>query len=430
MKRMICTAMALLLVGCAAKPADVVAITPAPSTPETAPETTAAPAEDSATEESAAATTGGYTAMQMPRIDLRPAVMLAEDDLVSDGYYTICLGGKWGLMKSDGTMLLPCKSNSPVNRCDASDLQWHYFYDTSAEERQTYNDTLAAENAGKLCGGAHDGFYYSWTYDVNRGSVCKSCEVLGGEEEITDEDRMYGEYLPCHRCIWTDEGDGYGYYETTDGGYVFANEDGKLLNDIVYENAGCFYDQLLTPVKLDGKWAYIDRNGSQVTEAVYEPVYGNDYNNNAPQFASPLLYGYAAVCRDGKWGVLDDTGTEYIPCEYEYAAWNGHVLWLKQNGEWQSQTLPSVPKDWTETNLGIEVSPKEMKATDHFWSVTADVGLNLRTGPDTDYDKVTKAPEYTCLQDLGHNDENTWMLTKYAGTYGWVSMEYLKDLSQ
>ena len=92
--------------------------------------------------------------------------------------------------------------------------------------------------------------------------------------------------------------------------------------------------------------------------------------------------------------------------------------------------MPGVPRDWTETDLGIEVFPKEMQATDRFWSVTADVGLNLRTGPDTNYDKIDKAPEYTCLQDLGHNEDNTWMLTKYAGKYGWVSMEYLKDISE
>ena len=97
MKRMICAAMALLLVGCAAKPADAVTNTPAPATAETAPAATAVPAEVSATEESAAAA-GGYTAMQLPRIDLRPGVMLAEDDLVSDGYYTMCQDGKWGLM--------------------------------------------------------------------------------------------------------------------------------------------------------------------------------------------------------------------------------------------------------------------------------------------------------------------------------------------
>lgn len=128
--------------------------------------------------------------------------------------------------------------------------------------------------------------------------------------------------------------------------------------------------------------------------------------------------------------MLDTTGAEYVPCEYEYAAWNGHVLWLKQNGKWQSQTLPGVPNNWMATELGIEEAPAEMEATDTYWLVTADVGLNLRTGPGTDYDKVVKVSEYTRLQDLGHSDNEVWMLTKYAGHYGWVNMEYLELVTQ
>ena len=34
---------------------------------------------------------------------------------------------------------------------------------------------------------------------------------------------------------------------------MLANADGELLNDTVYEDAGCFYDQNLAPVKLNGK---------------------------------------------------------------------------------------------------------------------------------------------------------------------------------
>ena len=212
---------------------------------------------------------------------------------------------------------------------------------------------------------------------------------------------------------------------------MLANADGELLNDTVYEDAGCFYDQNLAPVKLNGKWGYINLQGELVTDTVYEPVYGMDYANNyALRYASPLLNGYAAVCRDGKWGVLDSTGKEYIPCEYEYAAWNGHVLWLKQNGEWQSQRIPGVPKDWTDTKMNIWTYPKELKATDHYWRVTSDVGLNMRVGPGINYNKWQLVPAHTCLQDLGHNEDNTWMLSKYAGWYGWVSMEYLEEVTQ
>ena len=65
-----------------------------------------------------------------------------------------------------------------------------------------------------------------------------------------------------------------------------------------------------------------DRKGNQVTQAVYDAVYGGlDFMRITRQkYASPLLNGYAAICRDGKWGVLDAAGKEYIPCDYAGAA--------------------------------------------------------------------------------------------------------------
>ena len=415
MKRILCAAMILILTGCATKPADPTDIVSTPAamqTPEAAvmpaPEATEAPAvSEPETPETPAAESTSYTAIMLPQRDSYPPVMLAEDDLVSDGYYTMCQNGKWGLMESDGTVLLPCRADYPVRRCAGDTLKWHYVVSDSDENWQAYNDTLAAANAGKLCSGEHDCLLLAWTYDINSGKVSKSAGMLGSEEPLGAVDAMCGEYLPCQRCEWMD-GNGdtnyyyYYYYEIAEaGGYVLANADGELLNDTVYEDAGCFYDQNLAPVKLNGKWGYINLQGELVTDTVYEPVYGMDYANNyALRYASPLLNGYAAVCRDGKWGVLDSTGKEYIPCEYEYAAWNGHVLWLKQNGEWQSQRIPGVPKDWTDTKMNIWTYPKELKATDHYWRVTSDVGLNMRVGPGINYNKWQLVPAHTCLQDL------------------------------
>ena len=418
MKRILCAAMILILTGCATKPADptdIVSTPAATQTPEAAvmpaPEATKAPAvSEPETPETPAAESTSYTAIMLPQRDSYPPVMLAEDDLVSDGYYTMCQNGKWGLMESDGTVLLPCRADYPVRRCAGDTLKWHYVVSDSDENWQAYNDTLAAANAGKLCSGEHDCLLLAWTYDINSGKVSKSAGMLGSEEPLGAVDAMCGEYLPCQRCEWMDgNGDtNYYYYEIAEaGGYVLANADGELLNDTVYEDAGCFYDQNLAPVKLNGKWGYINLQGELVTDTVYEPVYGMDYANNyALRYASPLLNGYAAVCRDGKWGVISSARNEYIPCEYEYAAWNGH------------------------TKMIIWTYPKELKATDHYWRVTSDVGLNMRVGPGTNYNKWQLVPAHTCLQDLGHNEDNTWILSKYAGWYGWVSMEYLEEVTQ
>lgn len=277
MKRILCAAMMLILTGCVTKqtdPTDIVSTPAVTQTPEVAvmpaPEATKTPAvsEPEATETPTAESTS-YTAIMLPMRDTYPPVMLAEDDLVSDGYYTMCQDGKWGLMESDGSVLLPCRADNPVRRCASSTLKWHYVVSASSEDWKTYNDTLAAANAGTLCSGEHDGLLLAWTYDIDSGKVCKSAGMMGDDEPLTDTDKIYGEYLPCQRCVWADGDGDPGYYETAEGGgYVFANADGELLNDTVYEDAGCFYDQNLAPVKLNGKWGYINLQGVLVTDTV------------------------------------------------------------------------------------------------------------------------------------------------------------------
>ena len=300
-------------------------------------------------------------------------------------------------------------------------------------ERSSYEAALAAENAGTLCTGEHDGQSYTWTYDINTGRVCKSAGMMGGAAELNDGDALYGDYLPCVRSVWTSGNGDPDYYTTAEGGgIVFANSDGDLLNGITYASAGCFYDQPLAPVKIGDKWAYLDRNGNQVTQAVYDAVYGglDFYEDYTPKYASPLLNGYAAICRDGKWGVLDAAGKEYIPCDYAGAAWNGHILWLQRDGHWQSRTLPGVPEHWQDAKMRFQVGPKELKATDAFWRVTAAGGLRLRVGPDTSYEKISLVPEYTALQELGRSEDGCWMLTLYGRWHGWVSMDHLEKITQ
>ena len=425
MKRILCTALALLLAGCAAAPEDNIS---APAPTPAATETPAATPETTETPETADA---DYDDIQLQQQDTWSGQQLAQDGLATDGYYTMSLDGKWGLMQSDGTVLLPCLSTRPVERCANGGLRWHYFCTLDTAERQALNETLAAANAGTICTGEHDGMSYAWTYDIDTHRVCKSAGMMGGDVPLDDEDDAYGDYLPCERCVWY-SGDGDpGYYKAAeDGGYVFANANGELLSDAVYEDAGAFYDQPLAPVKLNGKWGYVNLKGEQMTDAVYDPVYGGiDFNGDyTPKYASPFLNLYAAVCRDGKWGVLDATGAEYIPCAYEGAAWNGHILWLKQDGRWQSQTLPGVPEHWQDTKMRFQVGPQDIEATDTFWRVTAEGGLRLRVGPGTEYEKVGLVPENTALQDLGHSSDGKWMLTLYGKWHGWVSMEYLEKI--
>jgi len=200
MKRILCALAILLLAGCASRPADVIG-TPAPTTtPAQTPET-APTSQPDQTDETAASK---YTAIQLQQQDTRSGQLLAQDGLATDGYYTMCMDEKWGLMKSDGTVLLPCISDRPIERCANGCLRWH-FLSTSAPmddaERSSYEAALAAENAGTLCTGEHDGQSYTWTYDINTGRVCKSAGMMGGAAELNDGDALYGDYLPCVRSV-------------------------------------------------------------------------------------------------------------------------------------------------------------------------------------------------------------------------------------
>ena len=81
--------------------------------------------------------------------------------------------------------------------------------------------------------------------------------------------------------------------------------------------ASFFFDEVLAPVQLETGWAYLNRDGNILTEAVYEPTYTDSIRDATPTLAAPLQNGYAAVSRDGLWGLLNANGAEALPCAYE-----------------------------------------------------------------------------------------------------------------
>ena len=145
MKRILCALAILLLAGCASRPADVIG-TPAPTTtPAKTPET-APTSQPDQTDETAASE---YTAIQLQQQDTRSGQLLAQDGLATDGYYTMYMDGKWGLMKSDGTVLLPCISDRPIERCPNGCLRWH-FLSTSAPMDDAERSSYEARSPPKM----------------------------------------------------------------------------------------------------------------------------------------------------------------------------------------------------------------------------------------------------------------------------------------
>ena len=89
-------------------------------------------------------------------------------------------------------------------------------------------------------------------------------------------------------------------------------------------------DKAVFPVKVSGKWGFIDNTGTIVIEPVYDYIYFDkyEYYDNIPDdFAIKInenLYFSAhddliVVLKDGKWGYIDCDGTVILDLIYDFA---------------------------------------------------------------------------------------------------------------
>ena len=451
MKRILCAAMMLILTGCVTKqadPTDIVSTPAVTQTPEVAvmpaPEAIKTPAvsEPEATETPTAESTS-YTAIMLPMRDTYPPVMLAEDDLVSDGYYTMCRDGKWGLMRSDGSEVLPCRAPEPLFECGLGNRHWHDYtnglsWEAADALRKEYARQLQACGDGVICDG-HDGDGYLEFVYLQEHTVSIYSGSLGpGEFSAPTEDDLLrysgsanGPVPTCGGTIHRESDDWY--YFVSNGQYAYRYKDGTAANDSIYTAADFFFDAPLAPAQRDGKWVYLDTAGREVTEPCYDSVYVPDYYTEQPlvyRRAAPLLNGYAPVSRDGKFGLLDSTGAEFVPCAYDGLAWDGGTAWVKLADGWHEYTIPGVTKpdpldDLPESIVAPDTRPTRTDIV--FFSVdTAGERLNVRTGPGLEYDILDKLSDSAQVRLYGAlSTAPGWALVKYGRKCGWVSQDFL-----
>lgn len=285
---------------------------------------------------------------------------------ILEGYFTVSKDGKWGLIRADGTELLPCLAETPVRNCGAAD---HWIWNVPGmgwDEIDAYTAELEQQGEPGLCGG-HGGSTIYFVYDLDVPGLdhtaldtkgYKAYETGDGPRslmDITDEMwETYGDLLPVYNAHEVG-GEGDPVYPSEpvvsmrgDGVqviYQYISREGWGLLPAEVQTAGYFLDEALAPIQLtNGRWAYLGRDSQEpVTAAVYEATYdcARDLETweytDAPLYAAHLQNGYAAVCRDGAWGLLGSDGSEIIPCEKQDVAWEGTTLWIKDDAGWQDR---------------------------------------------------------------------------------------------
>lgn len=457
---MLCAA--ALLAGCAAAPATSAA------TQESAVQ---APAAAPATPESAGALTPvGNTVLDYDAI--QPILQHSDSGparQMTTGYFTMEKDGLWGVLRADGTEVLPCENDGPV-------LMWYNTFIWRSLAMRALPDDAYAQfdslwtattdqllaNGDPCLDDAHDGTILWFYLDTDLAPSTPerytgSAGSMSTGAALESDYALYGAWLPCRLvttyAVAADDPD-YGLScppgtrlpisfrdhstDTTTFSYSFCNREGQRLADgAVFDDAGWFGAETIAPAARDGKWGYVSAEGPLVTDFVYDgitventAIYGYDLRCT---FSPQASGGYAAVCRGGKWGVIDAGGQEIVPCAYGGAAnYRGNV-WLKESGGWRLYALPGAGSTAPTLDLGSIVAPDTVipYAEWRTFTATADSGLVLRAGPGTGYPRLDTIPKGASLDNIGESAAAPgWMLTYFwggygMGSYGWVSTGYL-----
>lgn len=125
--------------------------------------------------------------------------------------------------------------------------------------------------------------------------------------------------------------------------FAYVSPTGKILTDFKFDQAVGFSDGL-GACTVDGKWGYIDENGTAVTDFIYDGTMDVDYTYETDDTGSPktITCAYPCTCdtmvvsRNGQMGLLYRDGTTLLDFgEFEdLAPAYDDQLWAKQNGLW------------------------------------------------------------------------------------------------
>jgi len=111
------------------------------------------------------------------------------------------------------------------------------------------------------------------------------------------------------------------YKVSHDKGYTFLDKAGNRIPGWDwYENIGNFQDGALT-VKKDGKWGWVDPNGSILIRPQFQEV---------EQFED----GVATVKTNEKWGIIDKNGTFLLQPQFKSITFDDRVWWIYNGIHW------------------------------------------------------------------------------------------------
>lgn len=146
-----------------------------------------------------------------------------------------------------------------------------------------------------------------------------------------------------------------------EGKWGYINTEGTMVIEAIYDGANRFSEGLAA-VSKNGRWGYIDKNGETVIAFQYESTYA--FSEGLAVYSEGLYYGY-----------IDKTGNKVTPAIYsEASSFSGGVACVKKDSSYGF--LNQAGAAITEFSYGISA-----KASEGLIAVFSDAGLeSLKTG--------------------------------------------------
>ena len=250
--------------------------------------------------------------------------------------------------------------------------------------------------------------YLRWVKDYNGLYECELGPIIDLNDKVV--------YNEPSAVIYTDKikkVSKYIYEAISPDEYVVFVNNGRIVTEHIYEDAGCFSDGVI-PLKLNGKWGYIDGNGKTILPFEFDSIRQPNVNDNIYDASN----GYIVVKKDNQYAIFDVTGSlviNYGVFEEIRPVYEG-MAWVKQDGKWGVIGL-------SQDIQGVSIAaPKE--ATAEIEATVSDKnGVRLRCGPGTDYDVIGILSNKKKVTICGRSDD--WTYIQVGSNYGWVKSSLL-----
>ena len=244
------------------------------------------------------------------------------------------------------------------------------------------------------------GLFTFWSPDVNN-----KC----GPEEIAE----MNDFAACYEssgALYYNE-DGFSFINLSDGRQSILLRKGEPISRELYDDAGAFACGVI-PVCRDGKWGYVDSQGSTVLPFEFDGIAHSSGRVDSER-ANNASDNYIAVSKDGMFALYDVGGhivIDYGEFEVIRPVYEG-MCWVRRNGLWGVLALREDARPYDTEQPETVVSENGVPAAVHYDMV-------MRVGPGDGCKVCALIHEGESVVLCGITGE--WSYIRCGGMYGWV----------